>query len=107
MYRAEASPDMLQHDHLLAPLQSAIAVELRHVRTQLEALADTLVSDVHFVAGYIDQLQAFDLLVQLTEESAALLDRVASGTPPKAAVEPVRLGIMQNRLVAALDAVER
>lgn len=90
------------HDPLAASLQAGIAAELRHVHAALEQLAEVLVSDVHFASSYLDQLQAFDFLGQCAHESAAVLDRLAGGSDPLAAVAPVRLGVVQARLHAAM-----
>jgi hypothetical protein len=94
---------MANPDLLAALLQSALAEELRHVRKLIEQLAELLVCDEHFAANYVDQLQAFDLLAQHTDESAAVLDRLAAGFGSHDAVAPVRLSAIQTRLRAALD----
>jgi hypothetical protein len=86
-----------------APLWQALAQEMRVARQLLEQLAGVLVTDERFVLDYIDQLQAFDLIAQHVDESAALLDRVAGGQSPGEAVGQVRLSVMQDRLRAALD----
>ncbi|WP_395395787.1 hypothetical protein WBP07_12180 [Novosphingobium sp. BL-8A] len=86
-----------------ASLCQAIAQEMRVARELLEELAGVLVADERFVAEYIDQLQAFDLIVQHVDESAALLDRVAGGSGLGEALGQVRLNVMQERLRAALD----
>jgi len=91
-------------DPLIGVLHSAVAGELRHVRTLIEELAEVLVGDEHFVDRYLDKLQAFDLLVQCTEESAAVLDRLAAGACTKTAIAPVRLGQIHERLHTALKA---
>jgi len=83
-------------------LQAAIAGELRQLRRDLEALAETLVCDPHFAAGYLDQLQAFDLLGQFAEESAGVLQRLADGADAEGAVAGVRVGAVQARLRAAI-----
>ncbi|HEU0066181.1 MAG TPA: hypothetical protein VFQ57_02955 [Sphingomonas sp.] len=93
---------MAPTDRTLGPLHAAIAAELRQVSAQLEALAETLVGDEHFVETYMEALQSFDLLVQCSDENARVLDRLASGSAPDAAIAPVRLGVMQARLTAAL-----
>lgn len=90
-------------DPLHRPLQQAIADELRRVRCRLDQLAEVLVGDAHFAARYLDHLQVFDWLGQCTDESAALLDRIAAGVPAHEAVAPVRLGVVQDRLRAALE----
>lgn len=92
----------MAHPHLVAPLQAAIAAELRHVRVAIERLAEMLVGDEDFVNRYLEQFQAFDMLVQCTDESAALLDRLAVGRDPHDAVDSVRLGTVQQRLRVAL-----
>ncbi len=91
-------------DPLISALHGAVAGELRHVRVLIEELAEALVSDEHFVDRYLDKLQAFDLLVQCTEESAAVLDRLAAGACTQSAIAPVRLGQIHERLQAALKA---
>ncbi|MDR6853478.1 hypothetical protein J2Y54_002998 [Sphingomonas sp. BE123] len=91
-------------DPLISTLHSAVAGELRHVRALIEELAEVLVGDEHFVDRYLDKLQAFDLLVQCTEESAAVLDRLADGACTRSAIAPVRLGQIHERLHAALQA---
>lgn len=96
---------MERSDQLAALLQSAIAAELRHISDLLERLAEVLVGDEHFASKYIDQLQAFDLLVQCAHESAAVLDRLSAGSHVHDAVAPVRLGHIQERLRAALARV--
>lgn len=101
--RPRMRPAMANTDALAALLQSALAEELRHVRQLIEQLAELLVCDEHFTANYVDQLQAFDLMVQYTDESAAVLDRLAAGLGSHAAVDPVRLGAIQARLRAALE----
>jgi hypothetical protein len=85
-----------------AALHIALASELRRVSALVEQLAETLVGDEDFVMRHIDQLQVFDLIVQSADESAAVLDRVADGTAPEAAVAPVRLSAIKDRLHAAL-----
>lgn len=92
------------HDPLIGALHGAVAGELRHVRALIEELAEILVGDAHFVDRYLDKLQAFDLLVQCTEESAAVLDRLAAGACTRSAIAPVRLGQIHERLQAALHA---
>jgi hypothetical protein len=84
------------------PLCAALAVELRHVRASIERLAEVLVADEHFITHYLEQFQEFDLLAQYTDESASLLDRLAGGHDPDAAVGGVRLGVVQQRLRHAL-----
>lgn len=86
-----------------AALCQAIAGEMRVARELLEQLAGVLVSDERFVADYLDQLQAFDLIVQHVDETADLLDRMAGGSAIGEALGQVRLNVMQARLRAALD----
>ncbi len=95
---------MSETDHLVAKLKAALAEELRDVRGLLEEIADTLSSDEQLVMAYTEQLQGFDLAIQRAEESAALLDRMASGQPPLEAIEGVRLSHVQDRLFAAMKA---
>lgn len=85
-----------------AALYGAVAQEIRVARGLLEDLAAVLVADERFVADYMDQLQAFDLIIQHVDESAALLDRVAAGQTVGEAVGRVRLTVVQERLRAAL-----
>ncbi|MDP9413379.1 MAG: hypothetical protein M3Q08_04655 [Pseudomonadota bacterium] len=95
---------MSHSDRLLAKLKAALAEELRDVRGLLEEIADTLTSDEQLVMAYPEQLQGFDLAIQRAEESAALLDRMASGSPLLEAIEGVRLSHVRDRLLAAVKA---
>jgi len=97
---------MAQLDTSTNALQAALAGELRRVRIELEKLAEVLVGDVHFATTYLDQLQVFDFLGQCADESAAVLDRLATGVAPEAAVTQVRLDVMVDRLRSAM-ATER
>ena len=97
---------MAHLDHLTPTLHAAVAEEIRHVRARLEQLAELLVGDEHFATNYLDQLQVFDLLIQCSDESAAVLDRMAQGARSHEAIAPVRLNLIQDRLRAALDAAE-
>ena len=90
------------HDALAASLHAAVAAELLHVREGLEQLAEMFVADEHFAENYLEQLQAFDLLIQHTDESAAILDRLGAGACPREAAAPVRLEAIHGRLHAAL-----
>lgn len=83
-------------------LCAAVAQEMRLTRRLAEELAAVLVADDRFVLDYLDQLQAFDLIVQHIDESAALLDRVAQGQDLGMAIDCVRLTTVQQRLRAAL-----
>ncbi len=95
---------MSHNDHVAAKLEAALAEELRDVRGLLEGIADTLSSDKQLVMAYTQQLQGFDLAIQRAEESAALLDRMASGSPLLEAIEGVRLSHVRDRLLAAVKA---
>jgi hypothetical protein len=95
---------MAHIDHLASSLYAAIAVEIRDVRALIEHLAETLVSDEAFAMAYMEQLQTFDLVIQRADESADLLDRMASGSKSWDAVSKVRLGIVQDKLRSALAA---
>lgn len=93
---------MAQNDPLSLLLHAAVAAEMRHVRADLELMAEMFVADAHFVENYLEQLQAFDALIQHTDENAALLDRLGAGAAPHEAVSLVRLEAVQDRLRAAL-----
>lgn len=93
---------MMEMDRPGAALCTAIAEELRITRGLLEELATVLVADERFVTDYLDQFQAFDLIVQHVDESATLLDRVAEGQGVGPAIDNVRLAVVQQRLRAAL-----
>jgi hypothetical protein len=95
---------MEQSRELANALCSAIAEEIRDVRVLIEALASVLVADEYLALKYTEQLQAFDLLIQRSQESADLLERVASGVCSHEAIGQVRLEAVQNRLRAALKA---
>ncbi len=95
---------MSHNDHVAAKLEAALAEELRDVRGLLEGIADTLSSDEQLVMAYTQQLRGFDLAIQRAEESAALLDRMASGSPLLEAIEGVRLSHVRDRLLAAVKA---
>ena len=85
-----------------AALCVAVAQEMRVTRGLVEELAAVLVADARFASDYLHQLQAFDLIVQHVDESAALLDRVAGGQGTGVAIDGIRLAAMQQRLRAAL-----
>lgn len=95
---------MQDHRRLNATLQAALAVELRDLRYLIEQIADVFVGDEQLALNYIEQFQAFDLIIQRAEESARLLDSIACGGCPREAVEKVRLSAVQDRLRAALRA---
>lgn len=89
-------------DPFSAVLHSVMAGELREMRDKLEALAEVLVSDEHFAASYLEQLQTFDYLIQHADECVNLLERIAGGEDSLCAISHVRLGAVQDRLRAAL-----
>ena len=93
---------MSELDPLAAPLQAALAAELRDIRGLLERLEMVLVGDAHFAANYLHELQAFDLVAQHVDEIARVLDRLSSRMTAHAAIEPVRLGAVQDGLRRAL-----
>lgn len=93
---------MTHTDHLASHLHAAVAEELRHVRAILEQLSMLLVEDEHFTMKHFEKMQMFDLLIQCTDESAAVLDRMAAGVKSHDAIAPVRLTVVQDRLRAAL-----
>lgn len=95
---------MAHLDHSSVALQAGIASELRRFRLELERVAELLVSDPYFVTLYLGELQVFDFLGQCADENAAVLDRLADGSPPEAAVAQVRLDVVQDRLRAAMAA---
>jgi hypothetical protein len=95
----------MSHIDSLAPtLCSALANEIRDVRTLIEQLADVLACDEYLALKYTEQLQAFDLLVQRISETAGLLDRLAEGISGHDAVSEIRLEVMQRRLQDVLKA---
>ncbi|MDB5672052.1 MAG: hypothetical protein JWO25_3011 [Alphaproteobacteria bacterium] len=89
-------------DHLAPTLHAAIAEEIRGMRMLIEQLAEQLTGDERFALHHFEQLQTFDLIVQRADESADLLDRMASGSRVVEAVDAVRLTAVQDRLRAAL-----
>ena len=95
---------MAHVDHFAAPLFTAIAQEIREIRSLMEAIADILVADEALVSTYLEQLQSFDLAIQRSDESAALLDRIAGGAQAVDAIKSVRLTYVHDRLAAALAA---
>ncbi len=84
-----------------AELCRAIAEEIRQVGLLVEELAAVLVSDEEVALKHIHRLQAFDLVIQRTGESARLLDRLASGVHSHQAIDAVSLEALQSRLRAA------
>jgi hypothetical protein len=95
---------MSKIDDLAITLCSAVAHEIRDLRSLIESLADILASDEYLACTYTEQLQTFDLLVQRSQEAAELLECVANGTGALEAVERVRLNLVQDRLRTALGA---
>ena len=93
---------MAHIDHYAVPLFKAIAQEIREIRMLMEGIADILIADEALVATYLAQLQTFDLAIQRSDESAALLDRLADGSKAIDAVEAVRLTSVQRKLAMAL-----
>ncbi|MGN6374334.1 MAG: hypothetical protein ACTHMG_02145 [Sphingomonas sp.] len=98
----QSNPSAVTGD-ALAALHQAIAEELRLVANLVEGLATQLVADGHFVAHHLDSLQSFDLIAQHAGESARVLDRLANGTTPDAAVKGVGLAAMHDRLHAMMS----
>ena len=86
-------------------LCAALSEELRDTKGLMEQLADLLVADETLCEAYAVQLQAFDFIVQRTEESARLLDSLAAGTCSMETIEKVRLNHVQERIKLALLAV--
>lgn len=93
---------MAHIDHLATLLYAAVATEIREVRGLIENLANTLMADEAFVLANMEHLQTFDLVIQRADESADLLDRMASGSKTEDAVNKVRLSVVQDRLRSAL-----
>lgn len=89
---------MSHFDPSTKALHNGLATELRRIRVELEHLAELLVGDPHFIANYLDQLQLFDFLGQCTDETAAVLDRLAEGVDATTAIALVRLDVMVDRL---------
>lgn len=83
-------------------LCAAVAQEMRVARRLLEELAGVLVADENFVLKYIEQFQAFDLIMQHVDESATLLEHYAANQCVSSAIDGVRLTAVQNRLRATL-----
>lgn len=84
------------------PLCTAIANELHDMRDQLSALAERLCLDEQFCARHIASLQLFDALMQQSDESALLLQRLSDGMKSQEAISLIRLGQLQDRLNDAL-----
>lgn len=83
-------------------LCAAVAQEMRMARQLLEELADVLVADENFILQYIEQFQAFDLIMQHVDESAAVLERFSENQNLDDAIDGVRLTAVQDRLRATL-----
>ena len=94
---------MAPNDHLAPTLHTAVAEEMRLVGALLEKLAETLIGDEEFAVRHVEQLQTFDLVIQCANESAAVLERLASGARSHEAVAEVRLTAVQDRLRHALS----
>jgi hypothetical protein len=99
MSEAEPLPGF---DPFADALHSVIAGELREMRDRLEKLAEVLVADEQFAHAHIEQLQAFDYLIQHADECAGLLERVVEGQDTLSAIGGVRLAEVQQRLRDAL-----
>ncbi|WP_213981700.1 hypothetical protein [Sphingomonas sp. dw_22] len=93
------------YDPYSGVLHAVMAGEIREMRDKLEALAAVLVSDEHFAAAYLEQLQTFDYLIQHADECVILLERIAGGEDSLSAIGHVRLGAVQDRLRNALRGV--
>lgn len=101
---AQSSPaqPLPGYDPYSGALHTVIAGEIREMRDMLEKLAEVLVSDEHFAASYLEQLQSFDYLIQHADECVGLLERIAGGEDSLSAIGHVRLGAVQDRLRTAL-----
>ena len=95
---------MSQVDCILSVLHHALAEELREVRTLIEQIAEVLVADEQLASNYIEQLQAFDYVIQRADESANLLERIGHGERRPDELRNVRLDVVQQRLDAAFRA---
>ena len=84
-----------------AELCRAIADEIRQVSLLVEELARVLVDDEDIALRHIHRLQAFDLVIQRTGESARVLEQLAAGAHSHQAIDAVCLEALQNRLRAA------
>lgn len=84
-----------------AELCRAIAEEIRQVGLLVEELANVLVADEEIALRHVHRLQAFDLVIQRTGESARVLERLASGVHSHQAIDAVGLEALQDRLRAA------
>lgn len=92
-------------DPFSGALHSVLAGEIREMRDKLEALAEVLVSDEHFASSYLEQLQAFDYLIQHADECVNLLERIAGGENSLTAIGHIRLGAVQDRMRLALRGI--
>ena len=90
------------YDRFSSAIHTMLAGEIREMRDKLEALAEVLVSDEHFATSYLEQLQAFDYLVQHADECVNLLERIAGGEDSLSAISHIRLGAVQDRMRLAI-----
>lgn len=100
--RAPIPPASPAPDRLCATLHGAVAEEMRLIAALLGQLAEALIGDEEVAMRHIDRLQAFDLMIQCADESAAVLERLAGGAGAHDAIAPVRLEAVQARLRDAL-----
>jgi predicted RNA-binding protein with EMAP domain len=89
-------------DPFSATLHNVLAGEIREMREKLESLAEVLVCDEHFATAYLEQLQAFDYLIQHADECVNLLERIGRGEDSLSAISHIRLGAVQQRMRDAL-----
>jgi len=101
---SDAATPVPDYDPFSSVLHLIVAREIREISEKLEALADTLVADSHFNQTYLCELQTFDYVIQHANECASLLERIAAGEDSLEAVSHVGLGVVQDRLRAALGA---
>lgn len=94
--------EMNEQARTASRLCSAVAEEMRVARRLLEELAGVLVADEKFVLKYIEQFQAFDLIMQHVDESATVLEHFAKNQSLSDAIDGVRLTAVQQRLRATL-----
>ena len=99
---AADTDQMTEQARTASRLCAAVADEMRVARSLLEELAGVLVADENFVLKYIDQFQAFDLIMQHVDESATLLERFSKNHSIADALDGVRLTAVQERLRATL-----
>lgn len=99
---AADTAEMSEQARTASRLCAAVAEEMRVARQLLEELAGVLVADENFVLKYIDQFQAFDLIMQHVDESATMLERFAKNQSIDDVIDGVRLTAVQQRLRATL-----